>query len=369
MDNSTAIEPENRKNKLNWGKIINTILNSGFAMSIIALLVSLAALSGLAAIFGANPLDVIARLFEGALAGRQQFVFTLTQSTPLILASLAVYIPYRAGFFNIGGQGQLHIAALASVLVTVYVDAPPIVVIPLALIAGMVVAMLAVALPLFLKLKRGSNEVTLTIMMTFVLTHLTYALVTTVFQEPGAFFGTTRPVPHAFRLPIFPQALGMHAGIYIALIVSVLAYLILRNTVGGVHLKAAGLNPTASKTVGIKVNKMIIISVLVGAACAGLAGSIQVMGSSFRVAEGWALGWGFAGISVAFLGRNPLGIIPVAFILSTLQTGARFMQAVTGVPSAIISVMEGLPVIVFICLAAWQQVRLMKKPDVSEGDE
>jgi len=365
MENATAIGSKKKKTNTALGKL----LDSSFFISVAALLLSLLSLAGLAAIFGANPIEVIARLFEGALGGRRQLVFTLSQTTPLILSALAVYIPYQAGFFNVGGQGQIQVAALAAVLVTLHVNASPFVVILLALITGMVVAMIAVILPLFLKLNRGANEVTITIMMTFALTHLVYALVTTVFKDPGAFYGTTHAVPRGFRLPVFPEALGMHMGIYVAIIVALLAYWILKNTVGGTQLKAAGLNPTASKIAGIKVNKMIVFSVLAGAACAGLAGGIQVLGITFRVAEEWALGWGFAGISVAFLGRNPIGIIPVAFILATMETGARFMQATTGVPSAISNIMQGLPVVIFISLAAWQQLRAMKKASVSGGEE
>jgi len=87
---------------------------------------------------------------------------------------------------------------------------------------------------------------------------------------------------------------------------------------------------------------------------------LQVLGVTFRVAEEWALGWGFAGISIAFLGGNPLGIIPVAFILASIETGSRFMQATTGVPSAIANVMQGLPVVIFIALTAWRSLRAMK---------
>ena len=362
MEDSAAVKAKKKKTKTIWDKL----LGSGFTTSVAALLLSLFALAALAAVFGANPIEVIARLFEGALSGRRQLIFTLTQTTPLILAALAVYIPYQAGFFNIGGQGQIQISALAAVLVTLHVNAAPDIVVPLAMLAGMAAAMIGVLLPLFLKIKRGANEVTLTIMMTFALTHLVYALVITVFKDPTAFFGTTRPVPAEFRLPTF---FDMHVGIYIAVIVAVVTYWFLKNTVGGVYLKAAGLNPSASKISGIKVNRMIFVSVLAGVACAGLAGSIQVLGVSFRVAEEWALGWGFAGISVAFLGRNPIGIIPVAFILATIETGARFMQATTGVPAALSNVMQGLPVVIFIALAAWQQLRASRKTSVSGGDE
>ena len=355
MENTKATVVKKKKQN-----VFVKLADSNAGVPVASIILSLLMLALLSAIYGANPIEVIARLLEGSLGGTRQFVFTLAQTTPLILSALAVYIPYRTGFFNVGGQGQIQVAALASVLVTLHVGGPPAIVVPLAIIAGMAAAVVAVLIPLFLKLKQGANEVTTTLMMTFALTHLVYALVITVFKDPDAFFGTTRVIPRDLRMPIFPEAIGLHIGIYIAVIVAVAAWWILKNTTWGMQLKATGLNPQAAKVAGIKVNKMTISSVVAGAACAGLAGSIQVLGITFRVAEEWALGWGFTGISIAFLGGNPLIIIPVAFILASIETGSRFMQATTGVPSAISNVMQGLPVVIFIALNAWRSLRAMR---------
>jgi len=354
MENTKTVDI--RKKKTPWVRL----LDSNFAIPVLSVVLSLLALALLAAIYGANPITVIARLIEGSLGGPRQIVFTLAQTTPLILSALAVYIPYRSGFFNIGGQGQIQVAALATVLVTLNVNGHPAFVVPLAIVAGVVGGIVAVLIPLFLKLKRGANEVTTTLMMTFAWTHLVYALIVTVFKDPDAFFGTTRAVPREFRLPLFPESIGLHIGIYISIAVAIIAFWVLKNTTWGLQLKATGLNPAAAKVSGINTNKMTVSSVIAGAACAGLAGALQVLGVTFRVAEEWALGWGFAGISIAFLGGNPLGIIPVAFILASIETGSRFMQATTGVPSAIANVMQGLPVVIFIALTAWRSLRAMK---------
>lgn len=365
MENTTATEGKKTKFQI----ILHGLWDSSFSISVISLILSLLILAALAVIYGANPLVVIGKLFEGALSGKSAIVYTLSQMAPLILAALAVYIPYKAGFFNIGGQGQIQVSALAAVLVTLYLEGSPFLIIPLALTAGIIVGMLAVLPPLLLKLKRGANEVTTTMMMTFVCTNLVYALVTTVFKDPKAFYGTTRSVPVIYHLPILPESFGMHIGIYLAVILSLLTAWVLKNTVAGKHLEAAGHNPDAAKVFGIKVNKIISFSVLAGAGCAGLAGGIQALGLTHRVAENWALPWGFAGLSVAFLGGNPIGIIPVAFILAIIETGARFMQAMTGVPSAILSIMQGVPVILFVGLSAWKRMREMKTATVSGVEE
>ncbi len=339
---------------------IKGLMESQFAISILALIISLLLLAIMSMIYGANPVIVLSSLFQGALRGKKSVIFTLMQTAPLILTGLAVYIPYKAGFFNIGGQGQLELGALAAVYVATNMSGSPLLVITTALLAAMATGILAILIPLYLKLKRGANEVTTTIMMNFAGINLVYALITSVMKDPKAFYGATRSIPQQYRLPIFPASSGIHLGIWFALLIAILASWVMKNTVSGIHLKAVGNNPEAAKAAGIPVTRLITVSVLVGGALAGLAGAIEVMGVTYRVAEGWALSWGFSGISVAFLGNNPLGIIPVAFVLSILETGARYMQAMTGVPSALMSIIQGIPVILFVCFNAWGMLRRTK---------
>lgn len=338
-------------------KIKKYIFESEFRISILSIVISLAVLALLSFIYGANWWSVICALFQGALSGKRSIVFTLMQMAPLILTGLSVYIPYKAGFFNIGGQGQLEIGALAAVVVATNMQGSPIIVIFMALLTAMAVGVGAVLIPLFLKVKSGANEVTTTMMMNFACTNLVYALVTSVLKDPKAFYGASRSIPQTYRLAAFPASTGIHAGVWLAVLIAIIAAWLMKNSVMGVQLKAVGFNREASKAAGINVNKVLIGSVVVGAALAGLAGAIEVMGVTYRVAEGWALSWGFTGISVAFLGANPLGIIPVAFILAILETGARYMQAMTGVPSAMISIMQGIPVIIFVCLSAYSKLK------------
>jgi len=351
-------KPTIRKGK--GSNFIQWVFKSEFSISILSLLISLAILALMSLIYGADPLAVISSLFQGALRGKRSIVFTLMQMAPLILTGLAVYIPYKAGFFNIGGQGQLEIGALAAVFVTTNMKGSPFVVITVALLVSMAVGIVAVLIPLFLKVKRGANEVTTTIMMNFTCINLVYALVTSVMKDPKAFYGATRAVPAEYQLMAFPSATGVHIGVWLAVLIALIAAWLMKNSVIGFQLKAVGYNQQAGKTAGINVGKILKGSVIAGAALAGLAGGIEVMGVTFRVAEGWALPWGFAGVSVAFLGANPLGIIPVAFILAILETGARYMQAMTGVPSAMISIMQGIPVVLFVCLNSWLMLRKLK---------
>lgn len=355
MDSNQAVRKDKTKN------IFRFMVGSQFSVSLFSIIMSLAVLALMSAIYGANPWDVLNALFQGALSGKRAFVSTVTEMAPLILTGLAVYIPLKAGFFNVGGQGQLQVGALAAVFVTTNFIGNPVLGILLGLLAAMIAGSLGVVIPLLLKIKRGANEVTTTIMMNFACTNFVYAMISTAMKDPKSFYGATQPVPDAFKLPSLPASSEIHIGVWIAILISLGVAWYMRNSVGGLELKAVGLNTEAAKTAGINVKRILIGATITGAAFAGLAGGMEVMGVTSRVAEGWALDWGFTGLSVAFLGTNPVGIIPVAFILAVIETGARYMQAMTDVPSALISIMKGIPIILFLAFNAYAKLKRMKQ--------
>lgn len=320
----------------------------------VSLILSLIVMGLCALVAGANPVTAIVAIFEGALKGRFQVLSTLGELSAISLTGLAVLIPLRTGFFNIGGQGQLELGALAAVAIALFVPAPAWIVMTMALLGSLAAGALAVVVPLYLRVKRGASEVTTTIMMNFTCVLFMYAMVTGPLKDPKAFYGTTRMVPDALRLPTLFE--GISAGVLIALGVAVLMYLVGRYTVFGLQSTAVGYNRSAALAGGIRVDRVMVKAVLIGAAIAGLAGGVQVLGFSFRVAEGWSKAWGFQGIAVAFLGGNALGVVLVAFIFAILETGSRNMQAMTGVPAALVSLFQGLPVLIYVGLQAWARI-------------
>ncbi|AOQ25109.1 hypothetical protein MTAT_00930 [Moorella thermoacetica] len=355
MSFNVALTTSEKRRWIDW------LWQTQVGISMLSIILSLLVLLVAAIIWRAQPWTVLLALFEGAFRGRGSIVSTLEEMAVLILTGLAVLLPYRAGFFNIGGQGQLEIGALAAVVVATSLSGPPVVVIPLALLAAIVVGVVSVLIPLLLRIKRGASEVTTTIMMNFTCINLVSALITGVLKDPKAFYGATRPVPAAYQLPALPPGTGIHVGVWVAIAVAALVFWWMKRTVFGMELSAVGFNRRAAEAAGISANRVLITAVIAGAAMAGLAGGFQVLGVTHRVAEGWAMSWGSTGICVAFLGGNALGVVPVAFILSILDTGSRYMQAMTGVPSALVDIMQGVPVLFFICFNAAMAMRHSKQ--------
>lgn len=186
------ILPSSNRNNNSYYEFFTRVLNSHFGISILAIVLSVVLLAALAALYGASPIEVILVLCEGALSGKRAIVYTLLQMAPIVLCALAVYIPARVKFFNVGGQGQLEIAGLAAMIVGTNVTGHPAFVITLAMLSAVVAGMLTIAIPLILKMKRGASEVTTTIMMNFICTYFVYALITGPLRDPGAFYAASR---------------------------------------------------------------------------------------------------------------------------------------------------------------------------------
>lgn len=345
-----------RKSKLT--KHIDYLFQSQWALVILSFFIALAVVSALCLLFGIYPQELMRPLFEGAIKGNA-LELTIEQIAPLCLTALALFVPFAVGFFNIGGEGQLWVGALAAVFVTLNYQGPPVLVIPLALLAAALAGVVVVIIPLIIKLKIGTVlEVTATIMANFICINFVIAQYTGVMKDPGAFYGTTYPVPEMFRLPVISLGINFHIGVLFAIIVAIGVYLLIKHTVYGVQLRAIGFNRDFVRAAGISINKVVISATLGGAAIAGFAGGVQVLGASFRVADGWSLGWGWSGIAIAFLSSgNALAIIVIAFVFAILGTGAVYMQALTGVPSALVYVLQNLPILAFLSLKAWQLLR------------
>lgn len=345
-----------RKSKLT--DYIDWLYKSQWGIIILSLFFSLVVVLGMSLLFGVYPQEIMLALFEGAFKGGA-LESTIEQIAPFILASLAIFLPMIAGFWNIGGEGQIWVGALAAVFVTLNCQGPPVLVILLALLVAMLAGIVAVIIPLILKLKMGgSTEVTATIMANFICIYFTQAMFTSVMRDPGAFYGTTYPVPEMFRLPVISLGINFHIGVLFAIIVAIGVYLLIKHTVYGIQLRAIGFNRDFVRAAGISINKVVISATLGGAAIAGFAGGVQVLGASFRVADGWSLGWGWSGIAIAFLSSgNALAIIVIAFVFAILGTGSVYMQALTGVPAALVYILQNLPILAFLSLKAWQLLR------------
>ncbi len=301
----------------------------------------------LALIFGAfiliflelDPLKAFEKMTTGTLTDKK-IANTLFYATPLILTGLSVAIAFRAGMFNIGTEGQMVMGAFLSALVgfglnNYYnVKLPPIIFIPLLMLAGMLGGALWALVPALLK-ARGVHEVISTIMMNYIASTLLIFLMgssDSPFIDPslgGNFSPQTPPIPRSAWLPLVFERLfsRLHWGFFIGIFVCIIIYIVLWKTRLGYETRAVGLNPNAAKYGGISVNRRLVMIMLISGGLGGLAGSLEVMGQFHMYLDKSLAGYGFDGIAVAIIGGNhPFGVIFGALLFGWLQNVSLVFQ-------------------------------------------
>jgi general nucleoside transport system permease protein len=256
---------------------------------------------------------------------------TLIITTPLILTGLAVAFAFRAGLFNIGGQGQFIVGSIAAVWVgSEFAGMPGFLHIVLAILAACLAGAVWAGIAGGLKATVGANEVVSTIMLNYTAVFLglyLFGLGGPLQNDTQRSIPVSNDVVEAARLPVFwgdPILQGLHIGIFIALVAVVAFWVLLNRSTTGYEVRAVGLNPEAARYSGMSVGKNYVLVMAVCGLFAGLAGSLDVLGWQFRIATNdIQIGYlGFFGIAVALLGRNTaIGTVASALLFGALLSG------------------------------------------------
>lgn len=320
--------------------------------------------------FFARPMDTISAawkaavgsyiaMFEGSVYNPEGKTFaqqirplteTLTVATPLIFAGLAVALPFRAGLFNIGAQGQIILGAIVAGYVGFTYNLPAFALLLMLIIGGMIGGAIWGGLVGLLKAKTGAHEVILSIMLNYVAANLVMLLLKTPgFQREGSANPISPILPEEALYPLLlGEGFRLHWGFVLAILAVIFsAWLINRSTVG-FRLRAVGANPHAARTAGINVANGYIVVMAIAGALAGLAGTAQVAGTEKVLTTGIAATFGFDAITVALLGRaKPWGTFFAAVLYGAFRAGGVSMQAVVGTNIDIVLVVQAL-IVLFI---------------------
>jgi ABC-type uncharacterized transport system permease subunit len=287
-------------------------------------------------------------IIDGAILRPSGLVNTLVATAPLILTGLAVAIPFHAGMFNIGAEGQFMIGALLGALVGIYIDLPPVIHVLATLAAGIAGGMLWGAIPGILKAWFHSHEVINTIMLNFIAIALVNMVVRNFIKDPNPSTVQSSPLLDTatygrIAVPGVNNS-RLHWGFFIAVLMAVIAWYFLYKTTWGYSLRTTGLNPSAAEYAGIRPKRMYVLAMVLGGGMAGLAGILEVQGLVVPVIPvNFAAGYGFDAIAVSLLaGNNPLAIIPAALIFGVLRVGGDFLQMRAGLSVHIVSIFRAL---------------------------
>jgi ABC-type uncharacterized transport system permease subunit len=307
------------------------------ALGIAAAVISIALLAAMGAAFGHR--DLLSILVGGSIGSTFALQGTILKSIPLLLTGLAVVIAFRAGVWNIGGEGQFIAGALAAFVASRYGIAA-------ALIASVIAGALWASIASLLRIWRNAPEVLTTILLNFVAIHLLGYCVNGPLQEPSRMYPQTDAAPVA--LPVVGTT-DLHAGVVLALLAAFASWWLMYRTKEGLRLRAIGYNANAARTAGVNVNSQIARALAFSGAAAGLAGGIELLGVTHRLFERFAAGYGYSGIAVALLAQlHPLATIVSAIFFGALVTGAGELQRAANISSAVATFGQALVILILI---------------------
>jgi ABC-type uncharacterized transport system permease subunit len=318
---------------------------------IIALLLSTICAAGLIALSDHNPLAAFAAIAQGAVGTPHQIGAALNRSTPYLLAGSGVAICFRAGVINIGAEGQIAIGgAGAAAAALAFAGAPPLVATSAALLGGALAGAAWAAVATAIHLGRRVHEVLATLLLNFVALLLVQQLLAGPLGQFGAGFLQSPLMPRSTWLPRLPN-FDANIGFLIAIVTAACLSFVAWRTPFGFALRIAGSSRRAATYAGFSLPRLTWGAMLIAGALAGLAGGIEVLGVQRRLIEGFSLGFGFKAVTVALLGAmEPLAVVPAALFVGFIESGSLAMQRQIGVPSALVTVIEGLTVL-FVLVA------------------
>ena len=340
-----GVDPEPGRGSTVAGRLQERMRGGGPLIPLLTLILAFV-VGGLVVLFtGGNPLSTYQAIFNGSglnwlfpwVTGVDRDVAginlqqTLIYTGPLILTGLAVAYAFRTGLFNIGGQGQYTVGAVVAVWIgSSFAGMPSVLHILLAMAGATAAGAIWGGISGGLRAATGAHEVITTIMLNWIALWVAFYLFSLggPLQSPEQQdVPVSSDVVPGARLPVFwgdPELQGLHIGIFVALLMAALYWLLLNRSAKGYEARAVGFNPEAARYSGIRVGRTYLLTMGLCGAAAGLAGSLDVLGWQFRIATNdvQISQIGFLGIAVALLGRNTaLGTCLAALLFGALLTG------------------------------------------------
>ncbi|HPQ38093.1 MAG TPA: ABC transporter permease [Synergistaceae bacterium] len=314
--------------------------NNILFLSLSAVFLGLLAGALLMLAIGSDPLEGYTFLFKGGLMNIERIGNTLATAITLILTGLSVAFAFKTGLFNIGAAGQMLIGGLCSTAMALLVPAPRPLLLTLTILGGFFGGALWGFLPGYLKARFNVHEVVATIMMNWIAYWVVYYTVPAWLK--GAYLETeSRLIPEAASLKtpwldaLF-EGSYLNLGIFVALFAVIVISVILKKSTLGYELQAVGFNRDAAEYAGIRVERNVILSMMIAGGLAGLAGTTFYTGYASNMQIGILPNQGFDGIAVALLGATePWGVFASALFFGLLHSGKGFMNAMTSIPPEI----------------------------------
>ncbi|WP_299878044.1 ABC transporter permease [uncultured Sulfitobacter sp.] len=318
------------------------------------------------AVLGKDPVQAIATIFWEPLFGEFAFFYRpqlLIKGAPLVLIAIGLSLGFKAGIWNIGAEGQYIMGALfgAGVGLAFY-PMESAFIFPLMVLAGAFGGWLWAMIPAILKVKFGTNEILVSLMLVYVAEQFLASMSLGLLKNPEGF-----GFPGSRNLQQYASAhnaelitgTGMHWGIVAALVAVIFAYVLLARHQLGFAIRVTGEAPRAARFSGVNPTRLVLFCLGMSGVLAGLAGMFEVSGPAGQVTIDFNVGYGFTAIIVAFLGRlHPVGILLAGLLMALTYIGGDIAQSQLGLPAAAIQVFQGMLLFFLLALDVLTNYRL-----------
>lgn len=322
------------------------------ASPLLAILITVLTGWAVFSIAGQQPAKAMATFFIAPLSDLNGIAELLLKASPLCLIGLGLSISYRANVWNIGAEGQMLMGGIAASGIALFAPVPSGLMLPVMMLAGIGGGMGWAAIPAYFRTRFNTNEILVTLMLTYVATNILIYLVSGPWRDPmGMNFPLTKQFGPEALVPLLYDDWGwslwqgtrLNASILLVLPALCLAWLFLAKSFFGFKMSVAGLAPMAARYAGYRENGTVWVALLSSGAFAGLAGVLDVAGPIGQLQSTWSPGYGYTAIIVAFIARlQPVGVALASLMMALLYLGGESIQTSMHVPKSISQVFQGL---------------------------
>lgn len=318
------------------------LLWTAFAL-IVALVCTLAA-------FGINPVDGLRLLTEGALGDKFGVARTLVRTTPLLLCGLGMACAWRAGMFNVGGEGQYLLGGvLGAAAAKLAHGAPPLLVTVAVLLGSVLGGALPAVLAGWLQVRRGIQCVISTILMNFLCLQLLGWSVNGPLQEPKHQLPQSERLSEAVMFAKFDRQTDLHTGLFLVAAVAVCVGVVLSMTKFGLKVKAVGQNAEVARSCGFAPERVQMQAMGLSGGLCGLAAGVSLLGVVGQISESFSQGWGYLSIPVALLGGlTGMGVAASAGYFGALLAGGEGLTRLNSSGTTVVYVVQAVAVLVVV---------------------
>ncbi len=322
-------------------------------------------------LLGKNPLTAIQTIFFEPLFGEFAFYYRpqlLVKGAPLVLIAIGLSLGFRAGIWNIGAEGQYIMGAIVGAGVGLaFYPMDSVFIFPLMVIGGAVGGGAWAMIPAVLKVRFGTNEILVSLMLVYVAEQLLASMSLGLMKNPDGFGfpGSRNLSEYASATSWISQDAGMHWGVAAAFIAVIFAYVLMNQHKLGFNIRLTGASPRAARFAGVTPSRLVLFCLGTSGALAGLAGLFEVAGPAGQISIDFNAGYGFTAIIVAFLGRlHPVGILLAGVLMALTYIGGEIAQSNMGLPAAAIQVFQGMLLFFLLALDVLTNYRIrFRRPE------